>query len=98
MAWVKMALAAGRAHFTHSINDGALLSDGVQMAMSGRIKVGLWLPFSAEQTVNGRSFTWRARIGLRPLTPLRVIDCYAERHRQHRGSPARSRDSVSRQR
>ena len=46
--------------------------------MSGRIKVGLWLPFSAEQTVDGRSFTWRARVGLRPLTPLRVIDRYAD--------------------
>ena len=48
------------------------------MAMSGRIKVGLWLPFTAEQTVDGRSFTWRARVGRGPLTPLRVTDHYAD--------------------
>jgi hypothetical protein len=47
------------------------------MAMSGRIKVGLWLPFTAEQTVDGRSFTWRARVGRGPLAPLRVVDRYA---------------------
>ncbi len=66
-----------RRYFTHAISEGTALPNGVRMAMSGRIKVGLWLPFSAEQTVNGRSFTWRARVGLRPLTPLRVIDRYA---------------------
>ena len=48
------------------------------MAMSGRIKVGVWLPFSAEQTVDGRSFTWRARVGRGRLAPLRVTDRYAE--------------------
>jgi hypothetical protein len=46
--------------------------------MRGRIKVGLWLPFSAEQTVDGRSFTWRARVGRGRLTPLRVTDQYAD--------------------
>jgi hypothetical protein len=44
------------------------------MAMSGRIKLGLWLPFTAEQTVDGRSFMWRARVGRGPVTPLRVTD------------------------
>jgi hypothetical protein len=67
-----------RRYFIHAINDGALLSDGVRMAMSGRIKVGIWLPFSAEQTVDGRSFAWRARVGIGPLTPLRVIDRYTD--------------------
>jgi hypothetical protein len=47
------------------------------MAMRGHIKVGLWLPFTAEQTVDGRSFAWRARVGRGPLTPLRVTDQYA---------------------
>jgi hypothetical protein len=46
--------------------------------MSGRIKVGLWLPFTAEQTVDGRSFVWQARVGRGPLKPLRVVDRYAE--------------------
>ena len=67
-----------RRYFSHAIRDGAALPDGVRMAMSGRIKVGVWLPFSAEQTVDGRSFTWRARVGRGPLTPLRVIDRYAD--------------------
>jgi hypothetical protein len=67
-----------RRYFSHAISDGAALPNGVRMAMSGRIKVGLWLPFTAEQTVDGRSFTWRARVGRGPLTPLRVIDRYAD--------------------
>jgi len=67
-----------RRYFTHAIGDGAALSHGVHMAMSGRIKVGLWLPFIAEQTVDGRSFAWRARVGRGPLMPLRVTDRYAD--------------------
>jgi hypothetical protein len=67
-----------RRYFTHAISEGAALPNGVRMAMRGRIKVGLWLPFTAEQTVDGRSFTWRARVGRGPLTPLRVTDQYAD--------------------
>jgi hypothetical protein len=67
-----------RRYLSHAINDGGPLSSGVCMAMSGRIKVGLWLPFTAEQTVDGRSFTWRARIGRGPVTPLHVVDQYAD--------------------
>ena len=66
-----------RRYFSHAISEGAALSEGVRMAMTGRIKVGVWLPFTAEQTVDGRSFTWSARVGRGPLTPLRVIDRYA---------------------
>jgi hypothetical protein len=69
---------AVRRYFTHAIRDGAPLPDGVHMAMRGRIKVGLWLPFTAEQTVDGRSFAWRARVGRGLLTPLRVTDQYAD--------------------
>jgi hypothetical protein len=65
-------------YFSHAISDGAALPNGVRMAMSGHIKVGLWLPFTAEQTVDGRSFAWRARVGWGPLTPLRVTDQYAD--------------------
>ena len=46
--------------------------------MTGRIKVGIWLPFAAGQTVDGRSFAWRARVGRRPVTPLRVVEGDAE--------------------
>ena len=54
-----------RRYFSHAISDGAALTSGVRMTMSGRIKVGLWLPFTTEQTVDGRSFTWRACVGAR---------------------------------
>jgi hypothetical protein len=67
-----------RRYFSHAISDGAALPKGVRMAMSGRIKVGLWLPFTAEQTVDGRSFEWRARVGWGSLAPLRVTDRYAD--------------------
>jgi hypothetical protein len=67
-----------RRYFSHAISDGAALPTGVRLAMSGRIKVGLWLPFTAEQTVDGRSFAWRARVGWGRLTPLRVTDRYAD--------------------
>jgi hypothetical protein len=67
-----------RRYFRHAIRDGAALSNGVRMAMSGRIKIGLWLPFTAEQTVDGRSFAWSARVGWRSLMPLRVTDRYAD--------------------
>jgi hypothetical protein len=64
--------------FNHAIGDGAALTRGVRLAMSGRIKVGVWLPFTAEMTVDGRSFAWRARVGWGPIAPLRVLDRYAE--------------------
>ena len=67
-----------RRYFSHAISEGAAPVNGVRMAMSGRIKVGLWLPFTAEQTVDGRSFEWRARVGRGSLTPLRVTDRYAD--------------------
>jgi hypothetical protein len=57
-----------RRFFSHATGDGAALPNGVRVAMSGHIKVGLWLPFTAEQTVDGRSFVWRARVGRGPRT------------------------------
>ena len=67
-----------RRYFSHAITDGAPLPDGVRMTMRGRIKVGVWLPFTAVQTVDGRSFAWQARVGRWPLQPLRVTDGYAD--------------------
>jgi hypothetical protein len=67
-----------RRYFSHAISEGAALGAGVRMRMSGRIKVGVWLPFTAEQTVDGRSFEWRARVGRGALAPLRVVDRYAD--------------------
>jgi hypothetical protein len=50
-------------YFRHAIRNGAELPRGVRLAMSGRIKVGLWLPFSAVEACDGRSFVWHAKVG-----------------------------------
>ena len=67
-----------RRYLSHAIRDGTELGAGVSMTMTGRIKVGLWLPFRAYQECDGRSFAWRARVGVGPLTPLAVVDRFAE--------------------
>lgn len=48
-----------------------------RLTMRGRIKAGRWLPFRAEQDLDGHSFEWRARVGVGPLTPLTVVDRFA---------------------
>jgi Family of unknown function (DUF6920) len=68
-----------RAYFGHAIRDGAQLGAGVRLAMSGRIKVGAWLPFTALEECDGRSFAWHARVGLGPVTVLTVLDRFADR-------------------
>ena len=50
-------------YFRHAIRNGARTGRGVRLAMSGRIRVGPWLPFSGIETCDGRSFVWRARVG-----------------------------------
>jgi hypothetical protein len=67
-----------RRYLSHAIRDGAELRAAVRVTMMGRIKLGLWLPFSAREECDGRSFAWRARIGLWPLTALAVVDRFAE--------------------
>jgi hypothetical protein len=64
-------------YFTHAIRDGAPLGAGVRLTMSGRIKAGTWLPFTAEQEIDGRSFVWRARVGLGPVALLGVVDQFS---------------------
>jgi hypothetical protein len=66
-----------RRYLGHAIADGAELAGGVRLTMTGRIKVGPWLAFSARQECDGRSFAWRARVGFGPLTALAVVDCFA---------------------
>lgn len=73
--------------FTHAIRDGAPLAGRVRLTMRGCIKVGAWLPFTAEQSV-GRSLVRLA--GTRRgggVTLLRVSDRYAE----GAGSPSMGR-------
>jgi hypothetical protein len=45
----------------------------VTLRMTGRIKLGLWLPFTAREECDGRSFAWHARVG-----PLRVTDRFSD--------------------
>jgi hypothetical protein len=67
-----------RRYFGHAIREGASLSEGSRLTMVGRIKVGRWLPFRAGQTLDGNSFRWSARVGWGPVTPLTVLDSYAD--------------------
>ncbi len=45
--------------------------------MKGRIKVGLWLPFTADQDCDGSSFVWRAQVP-RYLPFVAVTDSYRD--------------------
>ena len=66
-----------RRFFGHAIAAGASLAPAVRLRMKGRVKADLWLPFAAEEEIDGRSFDWRARVGLGPLTVLRIEDRFA---------------------
>jgi hypothetical protein len=66
-----------RRYLTHAIAPGAELTEQMRLTMAGRIKVGAWLSFSAEQDLSARhAFEWRARAGIGPLKPLHVTDRY----------------------
>jgi hypothetical protein len=67
-----------RRYFAHAIRDGAALAAGARIAMSGHIKVGVWLPFTARQECDGRSFAWHARVGLGRVTVLTVLDRFVD--------------------
>ena len=66
-----------RRYFAHALHGDAVRARGVRLEMEGRIKVRTWLPFSAWQESDGRSFVWRARVGVGRLTVLRVVDRFA---------------------
>jgi hypothetical protein len=61
---------------THALPTGQSVPRGVELTMSGRIKVGIWLPFVATQRCDGRSFVWRASVGVGRVRPLVVTDRY----------------------
>jgi hypothetical protein len=67
-----------RRYFTHAIAEGSAVRTGVRLTMAGRIDVGRWLAFTAEQEFLGHAFTWRARAGWGPFKPLHVVDAYRE--------------------
>jgi hypothetical protein len=66
-----------RRYFEHALHGDAHRARGVRLEMKGRIRAGRWLPFSARQESDGRSFTWRARDGVGRLTLLTVADGFA---------------------
>jgi hypothetical protein len=66
-----------RRYFTHALRPGAPLSAGVRLRMRGRIKAGVWLPFTAVWEGDGRSFAWKAAAGPRLIRPLRVVDRFS---------------------
>jgi hypothetical protein len=49
----------------------------MRLTMRGRVKADVWLPFRAEEEVDGGSFSWRARIGLGQLTVVEIADGYS---------------------
>ena len=66
-----------RRYLRHAIRPGADLGGRMRLTMAGRIKVGTWLSFTAEQDLSeGHAFEWRARAGFGPLRPLHVTDRY----------------------
>ena len=67
-----------RRYFTHAISDGAVVPAGVRLTMAGRINVGRWLSFTAEQEFRGHAFVWSARAGLGRWKPVDVVDSYGD--------------------
>jgi hypothetical protein len=67
-----------RRYLGHAVPSGEAGVPGVRLTMSGRIKVGLWLPFTATQRCDGKTFVWRASVGLGPVRPLVVTDRYED--------------------
>lgn len=65
-----------RRYLAHALREGGVLSDRVQISMTGRIRVGPWLAFTAYQEFHGHEFVWDARAGVGPMRPLRVVDRY----------------------
>lgn len=51
------------AYLRHAIAPGTRLPSRVRLRMHGQIKLGKWLPFEAEQTIDAeRGFWWEARM------------------------------------
>jgi hypothetical protein len=55
--------ATAAAYLTHAIEPGARLPHGIRLTMHGHIKLGSWLPFTAEETIEDDCrFQWSARV------------------------------------
>jgi Family of unknown function (DUF6920) len=65
-------------YLTHAIGGAAVGPMGMRLTMAGRINVGRWLSFTAEQLFSGHAFIWRARAGWTHWKPLSVLDSYGD--------------------
>lgn len=65
-----------RRYLNHAL-PGGVACTGLRLTMVGRINVGRWLAFTAEQEFHGHEFIWRARAGWRRAKPLHITDSYA---------------------
>lgn len=67
-----------RRYFIHALADGEPLHERIELRMTGRIRVGRWLGFTAKQRFSGHDFEWLARAGIGPLKPLYVADRFKD--------------------
>jgi len=67
-----------RRYLTHALREGAALSEAVEVTMTGSIRVGSWLAFTARQRFRGHEFVWDAHAGVGPLRPLHVVDRFQD--------------------
>jgi hypothetical protein len=67
-----------RRYLEHALAQDAAPRAASRLSMDGRIKAGTWLPFTAVEECDGRSFRWRARVGVGRFTPLTVVDRFAD--------------------
>ena len=65
-------------YFAHALAPGATVAPTMRLEMAGRIKVGIWMPFSADWEGNGRFFRWHATAGPFGLPALRVLDRFED--------------------
>lgn len=67
-----------RRYLRRYVEPGVGLADAWFLRMEGSIRVGMWLPFEAEQEMDGSSFTWTASVPSRRFTLLRVTDSFSD--------------------
>lgn len=71
-----------RRYLTHALAEGAPIAGATWLAMTGHIRLGAWVPFTAEEECDGRSFRWRARLA---RGALQVVDEFADGRGRMRG-------------
>jgi GNAT superfamily N-acetyltransferase len=67
-----------RRYLMHALGRDGMTPTGIRMTSCGRVKVGRWLAFTAEQEFSGHAYEWRARAGTRRWKPVHVVDAYGE--------------------